>query len=78
MKVVIENLPKDASEAKIREALSRWGHVGEIKLITEGSAPATIVEVDSREQADLLVRRINGHFYEGRELAAWVPHWSNG
>jgi RNA recognition motif len=77
MRIVIENLPKDASEEKIREALSRWGHIGEIKLITEGSAPATIVEVDTRELADSLVSHINGHFYNGRELAAWVPHWSN-
>jgi len=76
MHIVIENLPKDASEEKIREALSRWGHVGEIKLITEGSSPATIVEVDTRERADSLVRHINGHFYKGRELAAWVPLWT--
>lgn len=75
MRIVIENLPKDASEEKIREALSRWGHVGQIKLIIEGSAPATIVEVDTPDLADSLVRHINGHFYEGRELAAWVPHW---
>ena len=75
MKIVIENLPQDVSEERIREALRSWGQVGEIKLIGEGSKPATVVEVATRELADSLVRHINGHFYKGRELAAWVPLW---
>ena len=76
MRIVIENLPKDVSEEEIREALSRWAQVGTIKLIKEGSAPTTLIEVESRELADALVRHINGHFYKGRELAAWVPLWN--
>jgi hypothetical protein len=76
MRIVIENLPKDVSEAEIREALGRWAQVGEIKLIKEGSAPSTLIEVETREQADALVRRINGHFYKGRRLAAWMPLWN--
>jgi hypothetical protein len=75
MRIVIENLPQDVSEEQIREALSPLAQVGEIKLIREGRAPSTVVDVDSRGMADALVRRINGHFYKGRELAAWVPHW---
>ena len=75
MRIVIQNLPQDVSEEEVREALSRWAQVGTIKLIKEGSAPATLIEVESRELADTLVRRINGHFYKGQRLAAWVPLW---
>jgi hypothetical protein len=75
MQIVIQNLPNDVTETEIREALSRWAQVGEIKLIREGSAPTTVVEVGSRGLADSLVKHINGHVYKGRELAAWVPLW---
>ena len=77
MRIVIENLPKDVSEEEIRQALRPFAEVGPIKLIKEGSAPATLVEVDTREQANALVGRINGHFYKGRRIAAWVPHWAD-
>ena len=77
MRIVIENLPQAVSEEEIREALSRWAQVGKIKLITEGSAPATLVEVDTRELADSLVNHINGHFYKGKRIAAWVPLWND-
>lgn len=77
MRIVIQNLPKDVTEEEIREALSRWAHVGEIKLIREGSAPLTIVEASTRELADSLVRHINGHFYKGKMIAAWVPLWND-
>ena len=79
MRIVIENLPQDVTEEKIREAFAshQFGQVGEIKLIKEGSAPAALIEVDTRQQADALVRRINGHFYKGRNLAAWVPLWNS-
>jgi hypothetical protein len=76
MQIVIQNLPKDVTETEIREALSRWAQVGTIKLIKEGSAPATVIQVDTRELADSLVKHINGYFYKGRELAAWVPLWN--
>jgi RNA recognition motif-containing protein len=76
MRIVIQNLPKDVSEEEIREALKPFAQVGAIKLIKEGSAPATLIEVESRELADVLVRRINGHFYKGQRLAAWVPLWT--
>ena len=75
MRIVIENLPQDTSEEHIREALSSWAQVGEVKLIKGASSPLTVVEVPTRALADSLVRHINGHFYKGRELAAWVPHW---
>lgn len=78
MRIVIENLPQDVSEDEIRAALAsrHFGEVGEIELIKQGSAPAALIEVDTREMADSLVRHINGHFYKGRELAAWVPLWT--
>ena len=76
MRIVIENLPKDVSEEEIRAALKAFAEVGTIKLINEGSAPATLVEVDTREQANALVGRINGHFYKGKRIAAWVPMWN--
>ena len=77
MRIVIENLPKDVSEEEIREALKPFAQVGAIKLIKEGSDPTTLIEVESRELADALVRRINGHFYKGRRLAVWVPLWND-
>ena len=77
MRIVIENLPKNVSEEEIREALKPFAEIGTIKLIKEGSAPATLVEVETRERADALVRRINGHFYKGKRIAAWVPMWND-
>ena len=77
MRVVIENLPNDISEEGVREALNSFGQVGTVKLIKEGAAPAVLVEVGSRGQADALVRRINGRFYKGREIRAWVPLWND-
>jgi len=77
MRIVIENLPKDVSEDEIREALRPFAEVGTIKLIKEGSAPAALVEVETREKAWALVGRINGHFYKGRWIAAWVPLWND-
>lgn len=78
MRIVIENLPQEVSEEEIREALSAFAQVGNITLIKEGSAPAALIEVDMqwREQAYALVRRISGHYYKGRRLGAWVPLWS--
>lgn len=78
MRIVIDNLPQEVSEEEIREALSGFAQVGNITLITEGSAPAALIEVDMklREQAYELVRRISGHYYKGRRLGAWVPLWS--
>ena len=76
MRIVIENLPKDVSEEEIREALRPFAEVGTIKLIKVGSAPARLVEVETHEQANALVGRINGHFYKGKRIAAWVPMWN--
>lgn len=78
MRIVIENLPKDVSEEEIREALSPFAQVGEIELIKEGSAPVAVihVEMQQRERAYALARRITGHYYKGRKLGAWVPLWS--
>jgi RNA recognition motif-containing protein len=77
MRIVIENLPTEVSEAEIREALRPFAEVGTIKLIKEGSAPATLVEVETRERANALVGRINGHFYKGKKIAAWAPLWND-
>lgn len=78
MRIVIENLPQDMSEEEIREALRPFAQPGKIELIKEASGLDTVielVEVKTREQANALAGRINGHFYKGRRLAAWVPLW---
>jgi len=76
MRIVIQNLPKEVSEEEVREALKPFAEVGAIKLITEGSSPTTLVEVESGELADRLVSHINGHFYKGQRVAAWMPLWN--
>lgn len=78
MRIVIDNLPKDVSEEEIREAMSPFTQVGKIKMITEGSTPSALIEVEIsfREQAYALVRLISGHYYKGKKLGAWVPLWS--
>lgn len=78
MLIVIDNLPKEVSAEEICEALSAFAQVGKITLIKEGSTPVAVIEVNMqyREQAYALVRRISGHYYKERKLGAWVPLWS--
>lgn len=77
MRIVIENLPHEASEDEIREALSPFAPVEKIALIKEGNMPAAVIEMEmTRAQADALAKRISGRFYKGQELRAWVPRFS--
>ena len=74
MRIVIGNLPDNVSDEGIREALSPFAPVERIKLIKESGAPSALIEMDmTREQADLLAKRIHGRIYQGRPLSAWVP-----
>ncbi|MFH1815176.1 MAG: RNA-binding protein [Pseudomonadota bacterium] len=76
MRIVIDNLPHDVSEDEIREALSPFTAAGNITLITEGSLPSAIIEVDmSHADAVTLAMRIDGHFFKDRRLRVWVPRW---
>jgi RNA recognition motif-containing protein len=74
MRIVIGNLPDDVTEEGIREALSPFAPVEQIKLVHESGAPTAIIElVANRDQAEVLARRIRGRLYEGKPLNAWVP-----
>ena len=76
MRIVIENLPHDVSEDEIRQALSPFAPAGTITLIKEGSMPSAVIAVDMTHTAAVtLARRIDGHFYKGQRLRAWVPRW---
>ena len=74
MRIVIANLPDDASEESLRDALTGLAPVESIRLVPEGSAPSAIIEMEmTKMQADALANRINGRMYQGRALRAWVP-----
>ena len=74
MRIVIGNLPDDATEEGIREALSQFAPVDKIKLIKESGAPSAVIELEtSRPYAEALAKRIDGRIYQGRPLRAWVP-----
>lgn len=74
MRIVIGNLPDEVSEEGIRDALSAFAPVDKIKLVKESGTPSALIEMEmTRQQAEALAKRINGRFYEGRTLRAWVP-----
>jgi len=74
MRIVIGNLPDDASEESIREALKPFAPVESIKLVKESGAPSALIEMEmTRASAEALAKRISGRIYQGRDLRAWVP-----
>ena len=74
VRIVISNLPDDASEEGIREALKPFVEVGSVKLVKESGAPTALIETTmGRPQAEALAKRISGRLYQGRALNAWVP-----
>jgi hypothetical protein len=74
LKIVIGNLPDDATEEGVRDALSGIAEVGSILLLKESGTPSAVIEMNmTRMQADALAKRIHGRIYKGRDLRAWVP-----
>lgn len=74
MRIVITNLPDDASEDGVREALAAFAPVDKIKLASDSGTPSAVIETEmARPQAEALAKRINGRVYQGRALRAWVP-----
>jgi len=74
MRIVIGNLPDDATEEAIQEALSAFAPVNAITLSHESGTPSAIIEMDMKKsEADALAKRIQGRMFQGRELRAWVP-----
>jgi hypothetical protein len=74
MRIMIGNLPADATEEGVQEALAAFGPVESVKLITEGGAPTAMIETDMGQlQAEALCRRIQGRIFKGKPLNAWVP-----
>jgi hypothetical protein len=74
MRIIIGNLPDDATEEGIRESLSAFAPVESITLLHESGTPSALIEMDmTREQAEGLAKRIAGRIYKGRPLNAWVP-----
>lgn len=74
MRIVIGNLPDDASEESLREALKPFAPVESIKLVKESGAPSALIEMEmTRASAEALAKRISGRIYQGRDLRAWVP-----
>ena len=74
VRIVIGNLPDNASEEGIKEALKEYAPVERIKLVKESGAPTAVIEVAmARNQAEALAKRIAGRIYQGKPLNAWVP-----
>ena len=74
MRIVIANLPDDATEEGVREALSPFAPVDKITLVNESGTPSVVIDMEmTRAQAEALAKRINGRAYQGRSLRAWVP-----
>lgn len=76
MRIVIENLPRNVSEDKIRKDLSPFAPVEKTAMVTEGSMPTAVIEMGmTRAQAIMLATRIDGLIRKGQRLHAWVPPW---
>ena len=74
MRIVIGNLPDDASEESIREALKPFAPVEKVKLVKESGTPSAVIEMEmTRASAEALAKRLSGRIYQGRDLRAWVP-----
>ena len=74
MRIVIGNLPDDVTEENIREALSAFAPVENIKLYHESGKPMALIELETTHaHAELLANRIRGRLYHGQPLNAWVP-----
>jgi hypothetical protein len=74
MRIVITNLPDDASEEEVRGALGAFAPVEKIKLANESGTPSAVIEMEmTRPQAEALAKRIQGRVYKDRALWAWVP-----
>ena len=74
MRIVIGNLPDQATEEGVAEALGAIAPVNSVKLVSEGGAPLAIIDMDmTRPQAEALADRIKGRIYRGRPLTASVP-----
>jgi tRNA(Ser,Leu) C12 N-acetylase TAN1 len=74
MRIVIANLPDDASEESVREALKSFAPVERIKLVKDSGNPSAVIEMEmTRASAEALAKRISGRIYQGRGLRAWVP-----
>jgi len=74
MHIVIGNLPDDATEESLQEALSPFAPVEAIKLFHESGKPTALIELETTHaHAELLANRIRGRVYKGKPLNAWVP-----
>jgi hypothetical protein len=76
MRIMIGNLPADATEEGVAESLGLVAPVGRVTMVREPDPanPLAIVQIAlSREDADALARRIEGRIYKGKPLTAWVP-----
>jgi RNA recognition motif-containing protein len=74
MRIVIANLPDDASEESVREALKGFAPVERIKLVKDSGTPSAVIDMEmTRASAEALAKRISGRIYQGRGLRAWVP-----
>ena len=74
IRIMIGNLPDDATEEGVQEALSAFVPVESVKLFKEGGAPTAMIESDMGQlQAEALAKRIQGRIYKGRALNAWIP-----
>jgi RNA recognition motif. (a.k.a. RRM, RBD, or RNP domain) len=77
MRIVVANLPDNVTEESVRQALSAFAPVENIKLVKESGTPSAVIQMEMpRSQAEALAQRITGRLYEGRALRAWVPAMS--
>jgi hypothetical protein len=78
MRIVIENLPHDATEDSLREALGPFAEVAETTIVRQCKEPLAVVVVNmTRAQAQAFVSRIDERIYRGHRLNAWVPLWDD-
>jgi hypothetical protein len=74
MRIVISNLPDEATGEGVAATLAGIAPVNAVKVVTEGNHPLAIIDMDmTREQAEALADRIKGRIYRGKPLMASVP-----
>jgi RNA recognition motif-containing protein len=76
MQIVVRELPHDVTESDVRELVSRYGGVRNIRLKKEGSeqrATAVVTMEGERSDGEVIASKLNGILWHGRKLNVMCP-----
>ena len=72
MKIYVGNIPRETSEAEIKEAFEKFGEVSEVILIKDKYTNMLkgfgFIEMPQKEQAETAIKSMEGIMFNGRAL----------